>query len=139
MAQPLFLIHRNASAQGTLHRKKTITTQATFSNKAAQVLAPHDALQKNPIGEKKVAEFLNEIDEKRMDILLATLWNLRVNPNSYWRFCSWNESESVDVRFNPDVLDEKEEPYMGFGRSSEEAKKDILRLLLKSGRINIPE
>lgn len=137
MAQPLFQIHRNAIAKGTLHQKRSTKTQATFSDKASRVLVPSNAPQENPIDDKEIAKFLEQIDETKADSLLSTVWNLVVNPNSYWRFFSGNES--VDVRFVPDVLNNKGEPYMGFGNSPEEAKKDLLQLLLKSGRIIIPE
>lgn len=71
--QPLFLIHRNARAKGTLHQKRSIKAQATFGDKAVQVLAPNNGHEKSPIDDQGVAQFLAEIDEKRMDIILATV------------------------------------------------------------------
>ena len=71
MAQPLFQIHRNAIEKGIPHRKRSTKTQATFSNKATQVLVPANAPQKNPIDDKEIAK--EQINEAKVDSLLFKL------------------------------------------------------------------
>lgn len=73
MAQPLFQIHRNAIEKGIPHRKESTKTQATFSDKAIQVLVPANAPQKNPIDDKEIAKFVEQINEAKVDSLLSTV------------------------------------------------------------------
>ena len=58
-----------------------------------------------------------------------------MNDKSYWK--NFSRNETYDVRFDPDIRDEADDVYMGFGNTPDEAKRDILRQLILDGKIEL--